>query len=101
MCDATIQFSSTNTLLHHIKNKHQAAMSKVHFPDSWRLKMWCPLVQGDMLPISVVQGRGFKELKLVWYLMPTRATVTYCIEKYFEKKMNKLKVMVPRADKLL
>ena len=44
-----------------------------------------------MLCNSVVEGKGFEEL--AQYLepeqvMPTRATVTKCIEKHFEEKNN-------------
>ena len=36
------------------------------------------MIETNMLPISVVEGEGLKEV--VWYhVMPSRATVTKCI----------------------
>ena len=54
-----------------------------------------------MLPVSVVEGEGLKELFRYFalkYVMPSRASVTKRIEKHFEK--DELKVKLTRADKL-
>lgn len=33
------------------------------------------------MPVSVVEGEGFKELTLLWYVVLRRASVTKCINK--------------------
>lgn len=42
------------------------------------------MIKTDMLPISVVEGKVFKEL--VWYIMPARAPFTIRFEKHIEEK---------------
>lgn len=63
------------------------------------------LVGGNMQPISVGRGAGFKDL-LWWcykeseYIMTSRATLTKHMEKHFEEKNDKQKVKLARPDKL-
>ena len=52
------------------------------------------MIETEMLPISVVEGEGFKEI--IWYL-ETTATVTNHIEKLFEEK-DMLKLKLASAD---
>lgn len=81
MCDTAIQFSSsTSTVLYHIKNKHTAAMSE----DGTQPKIMSLLSRGESvlllvhLPISVMEGEGFKGLVRYLepeYIMASRATM--------------------------
>ena len=49
------------------------------------------MIETDIVPVGAVEAEGFKEV--VWYLepdyiIPSRATVTKCIDKHFDEGMS-------------
>ncbi|KAK0137429.1 Zinc finger BED domain-containing protein 1 [Merluccius polli] len=111
-CDAVYKYNSTTTpMMHHLSHAHPtliAGNSSSSQPtitsvlarrscDSQRAdkitKGICKFIQTDMLPISVVEGKGFGNLMNIMepaYNIPSRRTVTRLIETQYGERKEEL-----------
>ena len=119
-CDAVYKYNSaTTTMMYHLKNAHPtllAGSSSSSQPtitsvlarrscDSQRAdkitKGICKFIQTDMLPISVVEGKGFGNLMDIMepaYHIPSRRTVTRLIETQYEERKEELFKKLAKAE---
>ncbi|KAK7901339.1 hypothetical protein WMY93_018108 [Mugilogobius chulae] len=120
-CDAVLKYSSsTSSLLYHISSQHpgmsgaaastsiqptiNAMLAQSRCSDAKAESITqgiCHMIEKDMMPISMVEGPGFRELmSLVQpsYKMPSRSAITRRIEKRYEDKKNTVKEQLRLAD---
>lgn len=107
ICDTKLKYrSSTTSMMYHIKNKHPdtvpndgvslAAHAEV-------TELISRMIEKDMLPISVVNGDGFRELLAYTvhsYKMPSAGDITRIIEGHFNEKVEELLELLGRVEKV-
>lgn len=107
MCDTRLKYrSSTTSMMYHIKNKHPDTAPN----DGGTLathtevtELICRMIEKDMLPISVVNGEGFRELlahTLHNFKMPSVCEITRLIEAHFHEKTEELRVQLGKVEKV-
>ncbi|KYO28673.1 hypothetical protein Y1Q_0000834 [Alligator mississippiensis] len=124
LCTTELRYgSSTGAMLNHLKLKHPAISSErqdqkqptvpTFVPGSSRkcdtqraeklTELLCSMITEDMLPISVIEGAGFRALMSFVepeYHVPVRQTVTAQLEKWYENCVNSLREKLGKADKV-
>ncbi|XP_034025957.1 zinc finger BED domain-containing protein 1-like [Thalassophryne amazonica] len=105
MCDTKLKYrSSTTSMMYHIKNKHPYTMPHEGLATHAEVtELISRMIEKDMLPITVVDGDGFRELLSYTvhnYKMPSVGDITRLIESHFQEKIAELSVKVGTAEKL-
>ncbi|XP_037634188.1 E3 SUMO-protein ligase ZBED1-like [Sebastes umbrosus] len=107
ICDTKLKYrSSTTSMMYHIKNKHQDPVPSEGVPVATHTEVTeliARMVEKDMLPISVINGDGFRELIAYTvhnYKMPSAGDITRLIEGHFHEKVEELVVQLGRVEKL-
>lgn len=105
MCNTKLKYmSSTSNMMYHIKNKHTPDDEKRHAPDLSHLEVTqliCRMIEKDMLPVSIVDGNGFRELLsyiVQHYKMPSQGEITSRIETHFQEKIQELRVLLATVE---
>lgn len=107
MCDTKLKYrSSTTSMIYHIKNKHPDCMPNDGVSLATHAEVTeliTRMVEKDMLPISVVDGDGFRELLAYTvhnYKVPSTGDLIRAIEGHFHEKGEELEVQLRRAEKV-
>ncbi|XP_047448024.1 E3 SUMO-protein ligase ZBED1-like [Mugil cephalus] len=107
MCDTKLKYrSSTTTMMYHIKNKHPDAIPNDGVSLATHAEVTeliSRMIEKDMLPITVVNGDGFRELLAYTvqnYKMPSAADITRIIEGHLQEKMEELALQLNKAEKV-
>lgn len=107
MCDTKLKYrSSTTSMMYHIRNKHQEAVPNDGVTLATHAEVTeliSRMIEKDMLPISMVNGDGFRELLAYTvhnYKMPSVGDVTRIIEGHFHEKMEELLVQLGKVEKV-
>uniref|UniRef100_UPI0037E97F47 E3 SUMO-protein ligase ZBED1-like n=1 Tax=Semicossyphus pulcher TaxID=241346 RepID=UPI0037E97F47 len=107
ICDTKLKYnSSTTTMMYHIKNKHQDTMPN----DGASLathaevtELITRMIEKDLLPISMVNGDGFRELVAYTvhnYKMPSAGDIARLVESHFKEKSEELIVQLGQVEKV-
>lgn len=98
ICDTKLKYrSSTTSMIYHIKNKHSEALP-AHTEVN---EIICKMIEKDMLPVSLVNGDGFRELLAFTvqnYKIPSASEITRIIEGHFHEKVEELQVQLSKMD---
>ncbi|XP_029366973.1 zinc finger BED domain-containing protein 1-like isoform X2 [Echeneis naucrates] len=101
MCDTKLKYrSSTTSMMYHIKNKHPDTMPNDGVSLATHAEVTeliSKMIEKDLLPISVVDGDGFRELLAYTvhnYKMPSACDITRLIEGHFHEKVEELLVQL-------
>ncbi|KAM9392297.1 zinc finger BED domain-containing protein 4-like [Pholidichthys leucotaenia] len=107
MCDSKLKYrSSTTSMMYHIKNKHPDAVPSDGVTLATHAEVTelvCRMIEKDMLPISMVNGDGFRELlahTVYNYKMPSAGDITRIIEGHFHEKVDELVLQLARVEKV-
>lgn len=107
MCDTKLKYrSSTTSMMYHIKNKHPDTMPNDGVSVATHAEVTeliSRMIEKDLLPISVVNGDGFRELLAYTvhnYKMPSVSDVTRLIESHFHEKVEELLLHLGRVEKV-
>uniref|UniRef100_UPI003AAC2FE3 zinc finger BED domain-containing protein 4-like n=1 Tax=Centroberyx gerrardi TaxID=166262 RepID=UPI003AAC2FE3 len=108
ICNTKLKYmSSTTNMIYHIKNKHLNAA-----PDDDKTQvdeishtevtgLICRMIEKDLLPISMVDGDGFRELLSYIvrnYKTPSAADITHSIEAHFQDKVDALRARLGSVE---
>ncbi len=121
-CDCALKYNTTtSTIIYHLKKVHPTvsgtgfdstqptitsvlAGKKVGAQKAERItERLCKMIANDMLPISVIEGGGFRELiNFIQpdYNIPSRAAITSRFEDHYEKKKEELKMALSSVEKI-
>ncbi|CAL9706522.1 unnamed protein product [Knipowitschia caucasica] len=124
-CDALLKYaSSTSSLLYHINSHHPTvscasgsastmastqptintmlAQNRCNDEKAESITQGiCRMIEKEMMPISMVEGAGFRELMALTqprYKVPSRSAVTRRIERRYEDKKKTVKDLVQTAE---
>uniref|UniRef100_A0A3P8TL70 BED-type domain-containing protein n=1 Tax=Amphiprion percula TaxID=161767 RepID=A0A3P8TL70_AMPPE len=107
MCDTKLKYrSSTTSMMYHIKNKHPDTIPNDGVSLATHAEVTeliSRMIEKDMLPISMVNGDGFRELLAFTvhnYKMPSTGDITRIIEGHFHDKMEELVVQLGKVEKV-
>ncbi|XP_040897497.1 E3 SUMO-protein ligase ZBED1-like [Toxotes jaculatrix] len=107
MCDTKLKYrSSTTSMMYHIKNKHPDTMPNDGVSLATHAEVTeliSRMIEKDMLPITVVNGDGFRELLAYTvhnYKMPSAGDITRLIEGHFHEKVEELVVQLGKVEKV-
>lgn len=107
MCDTKLKYrSSTTSMMYHIRNKHPDTMPNDGVSVAAHAEVTelvSRMIEKDMLPITVVNGDGFRELLAYTvhnYKMPSVSDLTRLIEAHFHEKMEDLALQLGRVEKV-
>ncbi|XP_029960779.1 zinc finger BED domain-containing protein 4-like [Salarias fasciatus] len=107
MCDTKLKYrSSTTSMMYHMKNKHQDTVPNEAVSLATHAEVTeviSRMIEKDMLPISIVNGEGFRELlahTMHSYKMPTVGDITRIIEGHFHDKVEELMLQLGRTEKV-
>lgn len=107
MCDTKLKYrSSTTSMMYHIKNKHPDTMPHDGVSPATHAEVTeliSRMIEKDMLPISLVDGEGFRELLAYTvhnYKMPSAGDITRLIEGHFHEKVEELVVQLGKVEKV-
>lgn len=107
MCDTKLKYrSSTTSMMYHIKNKHNDTVPH----DGMALathaevtELISRMIQKDMLPMTVVNGDGFRELLAYTvhnYKMPSAGDILRLVEGHFHEKAEELMAQLGKVEKV-
>lgn len=100
LCDTKLKYrSSTTSMMYHIKNKHTEAIP----PHTEANELICKMIEKDLLPVSMVDGEGFRELlsfTVQNYKLPSAFEIMRLIEGHFHEKVEELQVQLTKVDKV-
>ena len=117
-CKAVYKYNSS-TMMYHLKNAHPTVVSggascspspvqpsinsmltrrscDAHRADTITQQI-CKFIEMDMLPLSIVEGEGFRQLINVLepaYHIPSRRTITRLVETHYEERKQELKELL-------
>lgn len=107
VCDTKLKYkSSTTSMMYHIKNKHPDSVPgdgvslATHAGVTEHISR---MIEKDMLPISVINGDGFRELLAYTvqnYRTPSAEEITRLIEGHFHEKVDELVGQLGRVEKV-
>ncbi|XP_075753123.1 chromodomain-helicase-DNA-binding protein 2 isoform X4 [Pelodiscus sinensis] len=124
LCSAELRYAkSTGSMLNHLKLKHpsvscetesrnQTPLAAVASDSSRRCnaqreeqltELLCTMITTDMLPVSVIEGTGFRALMSFVepeYCVPVRQTMTLQLEKCYEAGVKSLREKLDKAVKV-
>uniref|UniRef100_A0A1A8KHC2 BED-type domain-containing protein n=1 Tax=Nothobranchius kuhntae TaxID=321403 RepID=A0A1A8KHC2_NOTKU len=109
MCDTKLKYkSSTTSMMYHVRSKHSEKDNTSNeggtlVTHTEVTELICRMIEKDMMPISVVDGEGFRELlaQIVnGYKMPSAGVVTRFIEGHFHEKTEELRVQLGKVEKV-
>ncbi|XP_075763279.1 E3 SUMO-protein ligase ZBED1-like isoform X1 [Pelodiscus sinensis] len=123
LCSAELKYAkSTGSMLNHLKLKHPTVSRKTESRNQTPLaafasgssgryntreeqltELLCTMISTDMLPVSVVEGTGFRALMSFVepdYCMPLRQTITSRLENCYETCVRLLREKLDKAVKV-